>query len=301
MIVTLDIFSGMPNPSWALSAKDARDLVSRLAGKAMTAPDAMESKLGYRGVIIAARSDAEATKAGLPHAFRIGDVPNELVAPEGFALPMLGAREANDAEIWLLSTAGGTVPEGLAECVRGAIRDRDVAMKAATGRAGRGRASKKIEETARLAATAPACVIQNTPFNPAFWNTPAAQPRNNCYNYAMDCQSNTFAQPGRISGHSTTVMQCADMSAAANFDGCTVTCVGPNKNVALVVWPGYDFHWYRLHTNGFWGHKPGQGAAVNTDNQGRVIGGALNPQNCNRGPYSAFCGYRFSPVGMTVQ
>jgi hypothetical protein len=130
---------------------------------------------------------------------------------------------------------------------------------------------------------------------------PAAQPRNNCYNYAMDYQSNTFAQPGRISGHPNAVMQCADVGSAADFDGCTTVCVGPNKNVALVAWPGYDFHWYRLHTNGFWGHKPGATAARNTDNQGRVIGGALNPQNCDRGPYTAFCGYRFSPVGMRVQ
>ena len=76
---------------------------------------------------------------------------------------------------------------------------------------------------------------------------------------------------------------------------------GRTRTPALVVWPGYDFHWYRLHTNGFWGHKPGHTAARNTDNQGRVIGGALNPQNCNRGPYTAFCGYRFSPVGMRVQ
>jgi hypothetical protein len=42
---------------------------------------------------------------------------------------------------------------------------------------------------------------RNTAYNPGFWNTPAVQPKNNCYNYAMNWRSDTFAQPGRISGH----------------------------------------------------------------------------------------------------
>jgi hypothetical protein len=74
MILTLDIFSGLPNPSWTLSVKDARKLINRLAGRAMAAPGAVESILGYRGFVIAATSDAEAMKAGLPNVFRIGDV-----------------------------------------------------------------------------------------------------------------------------------------------------------------------------------------------------------------------------------
>jgi hypothetical protein len=47
------------------------------------------------------------------------------------------------------------------------------------------------EEVAEAAAVA--CVIQNTAYNPAFWNTPSVQPHNNCYNYAMNFRSNTFA------------------------------------------------------------------------------------------------------------
>ena len=96
-------------------------------------------------------------------------------------------------------------------------------------------------------------------------------------------------------------MQCANVATAANWDGCKATCSGGNKTVALVIWPNVDYHWYRLHSNGFWGHKPGGTAARNTDNSGNVIGGALNPQNCNRGNYTVFCGYRYSPTGMKVQ
>jgi hypothetical protein len=77
---------------------------------------------------------------------------------------------------------------------------------------------------------------------------------------------------------------------------------GSNKNVALVVWPGVDYHWYRRHSNGFWGHKPGQTAARNVDNANVLINGITRtPANCNRGPYTHFCGYRFSPTGMQVR
>jgi hypothetical protein len=41
----------------------------------------------------------------------------------------------------------------------------------------------------------------------------------------------------------------------------------------------------------FWSHKPGGTAARNTDNSGRVI---TNPETCNRGPYTQFCGYFYT-------
>src|SRR5947207_3171786 len=113
MIIALDIFSGVPNPSWTLSPKDAGKLISRLAGKALAAPDAVESRLGFRGFIITCSSDAEATKAGLPNIFRIGGVPQELATPEGFALPVLRSEEADETANWLLQTAGKAVPEEL--------------------------------------------------------------------------------------------------------------------------------------------------------------------------------------------
>jgi len=33
-------------------------------------------------------------------------------------------------------------------------------------------------------------------FNPGNWNYQPVQRRNNCYNYATNIQTNTFAQPG---------------------------------------------------------------------------------------------------------
>jgi hypothetical protein len=102
-----------------------------------------------------------------------------------------------------------------------------------------------------------------------------------------------------------SAINCAEVGAAADRDGCKTTCSGSNKNVALVVslTPGFvDYHWYRRHSEGFWGHKPGGTAAKNTDNSGRIIDGRVRtPANCDRGPYKYFCGYRFSPTGMKVR
>lgn len=289
MIVTLDVFSGRPNPSWELSEADARTLVSRLQGKAVAALEETTGDLGFRGYIVSAAADDDdtATAAGLPDTFRVG-----ASAFGGIAVPTAGeqetsplsAEEADDASQWLLGTAAGAVDDEVLEFVASSI----------TG----GGQQQAVESTE--AGAAAACVIQNTAYNPGFWNVPNVQPHNNCYNYAMNYRSNTFAQPGRISGHPNNVMQCPNVATAANWDGCTAICSGPNKNVALVIWPGQDYHWYRFHSNGFWGHKPGSTAARNTDSLGRVIGGALNPRNCARGPYTIFCGYRYSPVGMKV-
>lgn len=287
MRVELDVYSGRENPSWELPPNEARQLIDRVAGKAVTPVEAAEAVLGFRGYIISVDDDSDAaTAAGLPPTFRIGGTPPpefaaQAAAPADETQAPPSVEEVQDASRWLLGTAAEAIDDELRRVVEAAI----TAPPAAVG----------------AEAVAAACVIQNTPYNPGFWNTPTVQPRNNCYNYAMNYRSDTFAQPGRISGRMYTQLTCADVGAAADRDGCRAVCSGSNKTVALVIWPGRDFHWYRLHSNGFWGHKPGSTAARNTDNRGRVIGGALNPANCDRGPYTQFCGYRFSPTGMHVR
>jgi hypothetical protein len=289
MRVTLDIFSGRPNPSWVLEERDAQELISRLAGKRLASVDAVEAKLGFRGYIVSSTSDDDetATAAGLPQTFRVG--PSELeglASPTEEALPPLSAPETDELDDWLLSTSVGEVDDGLLAFVAEDIKRR--------------RAPDVSTEEAQV--TAAPCVVRKTPYNPGYWNNDSfVRGNNNCYNYAMNDRTDTFAQPGRISGHPNNVMQCSNVAAAANFDGCTTSCSGEMKRVALVVWPGRDYHWYRLHSEDFWGHKPGSTPARNTDNSGRVIGGGLTPANCNRGPYTQFCGYRWSPRGMQVR
>lgn len=50
--VELDIFSGEPNPTWALTDADADSFVKQLAALQRTAPRQLSAKLGYRGFII---------------------------------------------------------------------------------------------------------------------------------------------------------------------------------------------------------------------------------------------------------
>ena len=70
----------------------------------------------------------------------------------------------------------------------------------------------------------------------------------------------------------------------------------PRWLTALVIAPGWDYHWYRLHLEKFWGHKPGGTKATNLDDSRKVI---YNPETADRGSYTQFCGYYYS--GLTHQ
>ena len=71
----------------------------------------------------------------------------------------------------------------------------------------------------------------------------------------------------------------------------------PRRLMALVIAPGWDYHWYRHQRGGFWGHKPGGTAARNVDNGNVLI---VNPETCNRGPYTEFCGYFYAGRSVVI-
>ncbi|RKH28996.1 LamG domain-containing protein [Corallococcus praedator] len=130
-------------------------------------------------------------------------------------------------------------------------------------------------------------------FAPTYWNDPSRQSVNNCYNYATTKATNTFAQPGRHSGAVASTMDCASVVQAALNDGLELLSGYPDSSgyksaAALVVAPGYDYHWYRRGTDNLWTHKPGGTAATNLDNLGLTIS---DPATANRGVYTQFCGY----------
>ena len=132
-------------------------------------------------------------------------------------------------------------------------------------------------------------------FDPSAWNDGnGIQFHNNCYNYACNIRTDTFAQPGRASGHMYTSLDCASVGSGAQSDGlASVDCdegCGCGKcchEVALVMDPGVDFHWYRKDRDGTWSHKPGGTEARNIDNSGHVI---TDPRTADRGMYTVFCG-----------
>ncbi len=155
---------------------------------------------------------------------------------------------------------------------------------------------KAIIVTLLLAAWIGACCSIPT-YQPNFWNDGSTiQWNNNCYNYGNNKRTDTFAQPGQAAGAMYTALQCSNVRTAAIADGLKAVS-GPNQcpkkecTVALVVAPGWDFHWYRRDKNGMWTHKPGSTQATNRDNSNNTIS---NPETANRGPYTDFCGYMCS-------
>ncbi|MBK8820334.1 MAG: hypothetical protein IPN49_15040 [Saprospiraceae bacterium] len=134
----------------------------------------------------------------------------------------------------------------------------------------------------------------------AWWNDAGQrQFGNNCYNYATNYRTDTFAQPGRaaalqytsLSGCTVaTGQRSAKMGAVSDalIDTPLANnkCPGTGHLVALVIAPGIDYHWYRKGQNGRWSHKPGSTMATLLDNAGNII---LDPRLANRGMYTQFC------------
>jgi|GEM_PF-3333116 len=135
-------------------------------------------------------------------------------------------------------------------------------------------------------------------YEPWYWNDGSTvQYNNNCYNYSNNRRTDTFAQPGRASGAMYTSITDSEVSRGAISDGLEPTTAwgvsssGKTK-IALVIWPGADFHWYRQDSDGLWSHKPGGTQATNVDSSGALI---TNPETADRGPYTEFVGYFFTP------
>lgn len=132
-------------------------------------------------------------------------------------------------------------------------------------------------------------------YNPNNWNIPAIQPYNNCYNYANNMITNTFAQPGKKHGlklkkhhiDGNTVKRYATKDGleplTVNDDDAVPTNI--RNLVALVIWPDEDFHWYRLDQTLTFSHKPGTDEVRNTDEDDHTI---RDPRLAARGPYIEF-------------
>lgn len=287
--VTLNIFSGRPNPVWSLSEDHEKELGSLLESiqtPTLSKPSGVLGGLGYRGFSIWRPS--RSTRG-----------PLSLYVHEGIIDQ--GQQEENlmasnrDLEEWLLTTAPDQLETGVKKVAKAGIAQ-------AT-------ANAADIFSARAAAAAPACPpchAADAPiYNPAIWNVPSVQPYNNCYNYANDHITNTFAQPGRAHGKQATKMACPNVQTAAQADGLVPVAnftnpltAGHGWYVALVIWPNVDYHWYRQDKNGCWSHKPGSTAARNTDNSGHTIS---DPRTCNRGPYTNFCTYMVTKRGLVIR
>ena len=84
--------------------------------------------------------------------------------------------------------------------------------------------------------------------------------------------------------------------------GWVDACQTSTLTIVMVMWPGVDYHFYRLVTGAsdwWWEHKPGSFPVTWTDNQNRNLRDPLSPINCDRGKYTDFCGYFYRSSNTT--
>ena len=276
--ITLDLFSGRPNPTVTLSDREAKSILTRLAPDKKLSRDQAESppSLGYRGLII---EQSGRPGRGLPKVFRLS--AGRLY---GADLAHLVAEPGIEEE--LLTRPGFLKKFG----VRGLTPDQ---------------LEKLIRYRYRLFhrwhwhghfPKRPVCPCAPV-YEPAWWNDGGQrQGGNNCYNYGCNYRTDTFAQPGQASGAMYGFpIDGPGVKNGAIHDDLIDAPAANNKCprsgghlVALVIAPSSsfnDFHWYRKGLNGRWTHKPGGTQATNLDNSGNLI---TDPRTADRGPYTQF-------------
>jgi hypothetical protein len=292
--ITLDIYSGRPNPVVEIADEAEVRAVLREVQQVPSVADDSEvtgEALGFRGLRLEALGD---------------DVVLTPDAGSGLYLPAraltAGDRGPEVAERLLSLMERGEPPAdapAATTALDAPLRRYVLERLAESG--GQSVEDTPASRTAEPVAAEPTdvtCQIELGAFNPGFWNNdPNVRSTNNCYNYASNWRTNTFAQPGRGCGQQYTAITCPEMTRASLCDGmhrrfdCFPDSEKPRYLVALVVAPGpgfRDFHWFRKQSGEFWGHKPGGTAARNVDNSNILI---TNPETANRGPYTLFCGY----------
>lgn len=287
--ITIDIFSGRPNPTVRLSDRQASALLERLRpaeplprAQAQAGPPPV---LGYRGLII---EQPRAAK-GLPRRFRVvaGSVFGEGEPKPGTAHTITDP----EAEFELLK-----LPQ-LARQYRTSRLSPDVLKRLALQRLKIKWPAGIIFPIRQVCPCAPV-------YEPAWWNDGGQrQWNNNCYNYGTNYRTDTFAQPGRANGAMYTlpiaggpVKAGAIADALEDWPKANNKCPKSGHLVALVIWPGVDFHWYRKGTNGRWTHKPGGTQATNLDNSGNLI---TDPRTADRGGYTQFITFMIARHGHT--
>lgn len=296
--IEIDMFSGRPNPVWYITdSKQTDRLISRAAeSKGVIAkPGTGFNGLGFREMRVNFLDDDAPRKKGVPAQFALASTASEDFKASGMLAQDLIEEMPLKSRVQLMEHAVTPLDAKLRDMILERIR-KYLADPPRPRPPGPPPPPNPLRTTIKDEKCGQ-CEYEVSQYNPGFWNTTAVQPYNNCYNYARNWRTNTFAQPGRAHGAQTGTMACNTVSAAAMADGLRKRCdclpqsEYPRRLMALVIDPGYDYHWYRHQRGGFWGHKPGGTAARNYDNSGLLI---VSPETCNRGGYTNFCGYFYA-------
>ncbi|MDR3495183.1 MAG: hypothetical protein P4L82_11340 [Ancalomicrobiaceae bacterium] len=281
MNLSIDLYSGRTNPAWALPASFSGlvfDLLADLGFVRNLFGASRVTNLGYRGLNIVIPPDL-AVRNNIPATFIIPfndpDLHQQLFREIIALCRLIGFAGAEEMS---------RIAEVILKLIQGILKRRVVPTPAPGGKSG--------------------CDYEMLTFDPAPWNDPNFILTNNCYAYATNKRDKypSKPQPGLGSGKIFDKITGPDVAAAAKRDGahdlndCFADSEKPRMLVALVIWPGEDYHWYRKHPD-CWGHKPGSTAARNYDNSNKTIS---NPETCDRGPYTEFTGYFLIPKSQKV-
>jgi hypothetical protein len=272
----MHVYSGRPDPEWIIDSNLAPE-ISRLAGGKMGIHPSALGQLGYRGFTV-----FDTTRVNEPAPMFTAQLP------DGAQGPSTSIAGIPELEAMLLWTGRDHVPDDLAVHVQNRLQQR------------------VILRADELGHNCPACTAKDAPpYNPGLWNQPGRRAHNNCYNYANNQVTNSFAQPGLASSTPFSVIDCASVRNSAQSDGLTACptysaylAPGAGWYVALVVWPSQDYHWYRQDDVGCWSHKLGRNTARNIDDAGNAI---RDPQTCDRGPYSVFCTFMVTSSAVRIR
>lgn len=303
--IEADLFSGRPNPVWMITdAELTKQLLADIAERpgAIAKQGAGFNGLGFRELRIDVMSDDEPRRRGVPRQFALASTAAEDLKASGALAQRLIQSMPVRSDVQLLEHAitplSGKLRDALLERLIRYLADPPRPRKPSLPPSPPNPLRTTIDDE-----KCKKCQYEVSQFNPGFWNTAAVQPHNNCYNYGRNWRTDTFAQPGRAHGAQTGTMACGAVTTAAMADGLKKRCdclpqsEWPRRLMALVIDPGWDYHWYRHQRGGFWGHKPGRTAAKNVDNSNAVI---VNPETCNRGGYTDFCGYFYAGRSVVI-
>jgi hypothetical protein len=292
--LTIDIFSGRPNPELVLTAKEAKELFKSMSPtgvmrKASATTLAEPTHLGLRGIQV---EQLKSVTKEMPTSFFLS---HETMFSGGKSAAMKNDGTMERLHKFITSKASSITNAGK---VRDFIKIyKDELMPSAETRA---KTAAPIGPVV-IGPILPLLTCTCGPiYEPDWWNlNPQIKGNNNCYNYACNQRTDTFAQPGKATGNMYTSLAGCLVAAGqksakqgAVSDALIDTPLANNKCpakghlVALVIWPGADFHWFRKGVNTRWSHKPGGTSVTNLDNSGAIIN---DPRTANRGNYTQFC------------
>ena len=271
--ITIDIFSGRENPEVEFTGKKLEDLCERLSPKRKFQTKELGlppvPTLGYRGLVV--------EQVGMP----VKELPGTFRLVSGTAI----GREMSYA----------IADEALEDFVCGSV-SKEFPIDDLRKEIGQNK--ELMDFWSRWRWDVPIVWPKEDKckcapiYEPDWWNVSTRQLKNNCYNYATNYRTDTLAQPGSASGAMYNSFNCNEVKAGAVADGLIDSLLADNKCpdeghlVALVIWPGTDYHWYRKGKDGLWSHKPGRTSVTNLDNSGNSI---ADPRNADRGGYTNFC------------